>query len=410
MGLALRLAWRNVGRVPRRTALTVAATAFAVLLIVFFVAMAAGVHEKMIEDAVRVGSGHVTIVGEGYLENRTLEQFLVFDGQLRRVLEESPGVLGYAPRLLGFGLLSKGSSTKGAAVVGVDPVLEGNVSTLSRRVRHGRFLGASGERREIVLAERLARELGAGVGDEVLLFSVAYSLEMAYELFRVVGILRLPEPEADRSTAFVRLADAQEFFVYGDRVNEVAILTRDAESAPRVASSLREALRGRAVEVHTWNEVMPEVEQFVLLDDIGMYMLLVILVVVVAFGILDTVLMAVLERRREFGILLAVGLLPRRLFALVFFESLVLGGLGLAVGLAAGIALVLYFVAHPVALGGAAAGAVELWGFEPVLVWKLKPWNPLGSALTVFAVATLAALYPAWRAARSEPVEALREP
>ena len=198
MLLELRLAWRNVWRNRRRTGLTIAATVFAVFLVVFFVAMAAGVHEKMIEDSVRVSSGHVTVTGEDYLENRTLEQHLVLDAELLERLESLPGVVGHAPRVTAFALLSRDSTTQGAVVLGVDPEREASVSTLPERLREGRFV-SNQTSRGVVLGERLAENLGAGLGDRLLLYSVAYSLEMAYELFDVVGVIRLPVPELDRS-------------------------------------------------------------------------------------------------------------------------------------------------------------------------------------------------------------------
>jgi putative ABC transport system permease protein len=407
--LTVRLAWRNVWRNPRRTALTVAATVFAVVLVVFFVALAAGLHEKMIEDAVRVHSGHVTIMGKGYLENQTLEQFIRLDQPLQAVLQHTPGIRGYAPRVIGFGLLSKDSATQGIAVLGIDPRREATVTTLPERVRQGTFVSPKGH--EIVLGERLAENLGAHIGDQLLLYSVAYSLETAYELFTVVGVMKLPEPELDRSVAVISLKDAQDFFVYGDRVTEVAILARDADSAPALAATLKRELAGMPGEhavVHTWQQVIPELQQFIFLDDAGMYMLLVILIIVVGFGILNTILMAVLERRRELGVVLALGLRPGAMFRLVYMESMLLAGAGLVLGLAAGIPLVLHFVAHPVNLTGTAAGALRLWGIEPVLTWKLKPLNPIGSTITILGVAAVAALYPALKASRSRPVEALR--
>jgi putative ABC transport system permease protein len=408
--LTVRLAWRNVWRNPRRTALTVAATVFAVVLVVFFVALAAGLHGKMIEDAVRVHSGHVTLMGKGYLENQTLEQFIRFDQPLQAVLQKTPGIRGYAPRVIGFGLLSKAAATQGVAVLGVDPVREATVTTLPARVRRGAFLSPGGHQ-EIVLGERLAENLGAHLGDQLLLYSVAYSLETAYELFAVTGVMRLPEPDLDRSLAAISLADAQEFFVYGDRVTEVAILARDADSAPALAATLRKELAGTSgppVEVHTWRDVIPELQQFIFLDDAGMYILLVILIIVVGFGILNTILMAVLERRRELGVVLALGLRPAAVFRLVYLESMLLAAVGLALGLAVGIPLVLHFASHPVHVSGAAAGALKLWGIEPVMTWKLKPLNPIGSAITILGVAALAALYPALTASRSRPVDALR--
>jgi ABC-type lipoprotein release transport system permease subunit len=393
--------------------LTVAATVFAVVLVVFFVAMAAGVHEKMIEDAVRVHSGHVSLSGEGYLERQTLEQFVRFDREVERLLDETRGIEGYAPRLIGFGLLSKGSSTRGAAVLGVDPEREPSVSTLAERVRAGSFVTRDGKR-EMVLGERLAKVLSAEIGDEVLLYSVAYSLETAYDLFRVVGIMKLPEPGLDRSLAVVPLAAAQEFFVYGDRVSEVAILAAGADWAVEVERALSQALssgplaQAQSVEVHTWSERMPELVQIIFLDDAGMYILLVILVIVVGFGIFNTILMAVLERKREFGVLLALGLGPSTVFRIVYLESLLLAAVGLAIGLAAALPLVLYFQAHPIELTGEAAGAMELFGFEPLMTWKLKPLNPIGSAITILGVAIAAALYPAVKASRGRPVDVLR--
>ncbi len=410
MRLERRLAWRNVWRNPRRTGLTLAATVFAVFLVVVFVAMGAGVHEKMIEDSVRIHSGHLQVSGEGYLEDRTLEQSVPFDARLDRAIRETEGVVGVAPRLVAFGLLSKGSATKGVALFGVDPEREPSVSTLPERLVRGQFLPA-GATRPIVLAERLARSLGADVGDEILLYSVAYTLENAYDLFEVSGIIALPEPELDRTLAVIGLADAQAFFVYGDRVSEVAILASDADRIPAIHADLASALGSVAatpVEVHPWNEVMPELEQFIFIDDAGMYIMLVILVVVVAFGILNTILMSVLERTRELGVMLALGLPPSSIFRVVYLESMILAAVGLAVGLALALPVVLWFQGHPIPITGDAGNATAAFGFEPVVTFKLKPLNPLGSALTIFGVAALAALYPAIKASRARPVDALR--
>lgn len=407
MSLELRIAWRNVWRNPRRTTLTVAATVFAVVLVMIAVAMGAGTHEKMIEDSVRVNAGHVQVSAPDYLKKQTLEQFVLYDEALARRLASTDGVRGVAPRIVSFGLLSQSSGTRGVAVLGVDPEREGSVTTLPTRVRVGRFLALDGSR-EIVLGGRLAKIVKAGIGDEVLLYSVAYSLETAYELFRVVGIMKLPEANMDRSLAVISLRDAQEFFVYEGRVSEVAILAGDSDAVPALAKSLRTALGQGGAEVHTWRESMPELEQFIVLDDAGMYVMLLILVVVVAFGILNTILMAVLERKREFGVVLALGLQPRRIFRIVYLESLMLAMVGLAIGLGIALPLILYLQANPIALTGEAAGAMELFGIEPQMTWKLKPLNPLGTIATIMGVAILAALYPALKASRGRPVDALR--
>jgi ABC-type lipoprotein release transport system permease subunit len=362
----------------------------------------------MIEDAVRVASGHVSVSGDGYLETRTLEQFVRLDAPLVAALDGTAGVEGWAPRVVSFGLLSRDSSTKGVAILGVDPDRERAVSTLADRVKQGRFVTAGGAR-EIVLGQRLAENLSAQVGDELLLYSVAYSLETAYDLFQVVGILRVPNPEMDRSLAVVSLADAQDFYVYGDRVSEVAVLAGNADRAPAIRDSLERSLASVPAEVHTWNETMPELVQFIFLDDAGMYIMLAILVIVVGFGILNTILMAVLERKREFGVLLALGLRPRSVFRIVYLESLLLAAVGLAIGLVVALPLVLYFQANPITV--TSPELIQTWevfGVEPQLTWKLKPLNPLGSTLTILGVALVAALYPALKASRGRPVDVLR--
>jgi ABC-type lipoprotein release transport system permease subunit len=182
---------------------------------------------------------------------------------------------------------------------------------------------------------------------------------------------------------------------------------------PPIASALRARLHangngGSAVEVHTWKEVIPELEQFIFLDDAGMYIMLVILVIVVGFGILNTILMAVLERKRELGVLLALGLRPGAIFRVVYLESLILAAVGLAIGLVLAFPIVLWFQAHPIPITGEMASATEWVGMDPVVTFKLKPLNPIGSAITILGVAALAALYPAIKASRARPVDALR--
>jgi ABC-type antimicrobial peptide transport system permease subunit len=153
---------------------------------------------------------------------------------------------------------------------------------------------------------------------------------------------------------------------------------------------------------------MPELQQMILLDDAQNSLFVAILVVVVGFGILNTILMSVLERQRELGVMLALGLPPRALFRLVYFESLLLSGVGLVAGLALSLPAAAWMQQHPVPITGAAGEMSEMFGFEPLVTWKLTAWNPLVSSAVMLVVALLAALYPAAKAARARPVDALR--
>ena len=408
----LRLAWRNVGRNPRRTALTVAATVFAVFLVVVFAAMTRGMHEKMIEDSVRLHSGHVMLAARGYLEDRSLDHFLELDRSMVDRLDAIPEAVGWAPRVVSFALLSRDVTSQGVGLLGVDPRRERSVTSLESRVVTGRFLSADAEpgAREIVLGQRLAERVGAQVGDAVLVYGVAYTLETAYELFTVTGLVRLPDASLERTLAVVAIADLQLFLEFGERVSEIALLASSADRTPELARALSASFgdAAPAPAVHPWPEVMPDLDQILILDDAGLYIMMAILVLVVGFGILNTVLMAVLERQRELGVMLALGLRPAAVFRLVFLESLMLAGVGLVIGLGLAVPFALWMEAHPIAMSSELAGASEFIGMEPVITTHLAVSTVRKSALLVLAVAAVAALYPALRASRANPVDALR--
>ncbi len=413
MDIETRLAWRNVWRNPRRTALSVAATVFAVFLVVLSVGMATGVHEKMIEDAVRLASGHVAISGLGYRKSMTLEQFIPWDGRVEAALERAEGLRGWAPRISSFALLSLGNHSQGGMVIGVDPVRERSVTTFADKLNQGRFVADNPVpgQREIVLGRKLADKLGAAIGDRVLLYGIAYSLETAYELFTLVGTLALPEPRLERNLAIIHIADASEFYVYEDRITEVALLATDADHADALLSSVSSALDaelGDQLEVQSYVQMIPELVQLIMIDDVGMYITLVILIVVVGFGILNTILMAILERARELGVILALGLRPAALFRMIYLESMMLAGVGLLIGLGLAVPLLAWLDGIEIPLGGDIAKTTESFGMEPVMTFVLRPLNPIGSMITIVFVAALAALYPALKASRARPVDALR--
>lgn len=459
-----RMAWRGVWRNPRRTGLTLAAVAFAVFLVVFLVAMADGVHSRMIEDGVRMASGHMQVARAGYLDNRTLEYTLRPDPELEAALRSAPGVQGVARRVWGAALLSAGDSTRGVMLLGVEPRHEASVSSFPERATGGAFLPDEVVR-PVVLGRALAQALDVAPGDPVLLYSTTYTLENAYELFEVSGLVRLPDPALERSLALVRLDDAQRFFLLGERISEFAILAGSAPVVPGLQRHLENALAGRltyqrtgpdlstngaghqagrdtrpalptgdaalpgaapagaallpalatgaaayeAIEINPWNRIMPDLEQFIWLDDAGMYIMLMILVVVVGFGILNTILMSVLERQRELGVLLALGLPPGAIFRTIYAESLLLAGLGLGIGLLLVLPAVYWLAANPIPLGGSDMAMMsELIGIEPVLDFELRRRTLPGAGLLIFGVAALASLYPAVKASRARPVDALR--
>jgi ABC-type lipoprotein release transport system permease subunit len=410
VSLLVRLAWRNVWRNPRRTLLTALAGVFAVVLSLFSLAVAAGSHERWIENAVRLYPGHVQVNAAGYRDHRTLDYGMTLAPEVARALEALPGLDGFAPRLETYALAlpDRDDATGRAAwLIGVDAERERRLSKLGDALREGR-LPASGAA-EVVVGARLAANLGVRLGDELVLLSSDYYGSQAAERFALVGVLEVGDPRMDDAVALVSLAALQRFVEYPAGLTHVALFARNGDETDALAAQAR-ALFDGGHEVIAWPELLPDVVQFMLLDDVSNTLALAILILVVAFGLLNTLLMSVFERVREFGVLRALGVRQPAILGLVLVESLLISALGIAAGLALGLPLVLWLGQHPIELTGEAMRASsEAFGIEPVIQFKLLTRDLVWLPALLFAVGVLAALPPALRASRGRPVDALRE-
>jgi ABC-type lipoprotein release transport system permease subunit len=408
--MLVRLALRNLWRNPRRTALTVGATVFAVGITMFVESMAAGTHKRMIDDFVRLYPGHVEVMARGYREHRTLDYGIRLPEDRVRALDRLPGLDGWAPRVEAWALAMpdrEGALGRAGWLVGVDPARERKVSKLANSVREGRFLdGTPG--REVILGSRLARGMGVGVGETVILLSTDYYGSQAADRFDVVGTVEVGNEDFDGALVLLRLDDVQRFLEYGDHVSHVAIFAEQTDAARELAGEVEGLFEAADYEVMAWQELIPELRQFILLDDAGARLMLSILILVAGFGLLNTVLMSVLERVREFGIMRAIGARPRTLFAVVLLEAAMLALIGVVLGVAVGVPVVVWFAQSPITLAGEYAAAMEAWNFAPVIVFDLEKKNLFGTPLVMFTVAMLAALPAAVRASRGQPVDVMR--
>lgn len=407
----VRIAWRNLWRNPRRTGLTAAATVFALVLTIWSLSLAAGSHERWIDTIVRIYPGHVEVSAVGYRDNHTLDYGMQLSERARLALDALPARTGWAPRLEAWALVipdREGSLGRASWLVGVDPERESGVSRLPAMVAEGRFLdGAPGF--ELVLGKMLAENLDASVGDSVILLSTDYYGSQAADRFRLVGTVSVGDPAFDDYAAIVRLADLQTFLEFEGGLSHVALFTDDGEDTGTLERRLAAIFTAESFEITPWPELIPDVVQMLILDDIGNWIMLSILVVVVTFGILNTILMSVFERVREFGVLRAVGLRPRAVFSLVMIESALLAVLGILIGVALAIPLILWFAENPIPMTGEEYRAIsEMFSIEPVIVFDFRWIHFVVMPGVIFLVALLAALPPALRASRGRPVDALR--
>lgn len=421
--LLVRMAWRNLWRSPRRTFLTALGLGLGLALLLVSLGLGDGAHEQMIANGVQLGSGHVVVQAHGYQETRAQDLLLpaavVSATELfLRSQENTETFQGIRPRLVASGLLSSAANAAGVGLLGVVPERERTLSLVPRRMLEGAYLESETQGGMVIGAE-LARKLEVRVGSRVVLMTQAVRRQgstltpegaLHSTLFRITGIFRTGLHDVDAYTVHLPLAQLQDLLRTPHQVTQVAIFLTKVDAAPRVAVGLRAHLSDLGVEVLTWQEAMAELADFVRLDDAFGYVTNAIVLAMVGLGLLNTVLMAVLERRYEFGVCLALGLRPGQLAGIVMGESLVLAAISLVSGLAVGFSIHQYFATSGLDMHWftdvdlSTAGTV----FDPVLYSRLSLSRIVWSLTIVFGMAAVLSIYPALKAARTDLPESLR--
>jgi len=402
-----QMAWRNVWRYRRRSLLTVLTIALGLSFDILMRAIGDGYHEQMVDNSVRAGIGHMEIHRSGYQRDPALLKTLPDLPLLERLVPQTPHLRGYSFRVLGDGLASTAENSSGVRIIGIDPGAERSVTTINRAVIAGKFLDDRMSRPALI-GERLSQSLGARLNDKIVLMVQAADGSMGAQLFRVAGIFRSGSPDLDRGVVYLLRKDAQSLFSLGDGVSEAALLLDSSQSVAQARQFLGSRLASARVEVLPWYVVEPFLQQFIELDDAFFYIIVLILFIVISVGILNTVMMSVFERVREFGVMMALGTRPRQVVRLVMQESAVLALVGAVVGAVLGSASTILFAYTGIDLSSYAAGASVLGITTTVMRPTLTIRNLISSDLSVVLVVLLVALYPAFKAAALRPVEAIR--
>jgi len=405
--LFFNMAWRNVWRNRRRSLLTVMAISLGLGFNIFMRAIGDGFHEQMVDNSVRSHIGHLVVHHAGYHDDPGINKTLPDPAEVERAIQSLPDLRAYSLRVLGDGLASTAENSAGVAIVGIDPAKERKVTTIDRGIVKGQYLREE-EVRPILIGDRLAVNLKADVGDKVVLLVQAADGSMGANLFRVAGIFRSGAPELDRGMAFILRQDAQALFSLQNRETEAVVLLNSSLAVPAAQQALQSKLAGKNVEVLTWYQVEPFLLQFIQLDDAFFYIIVIIFFVVISIGILNTIMMSVFERVREFGVMMALGTKPRQIVKMVVEEAFVLALVGAVIGSAIGISASLYFAHHGMNLSAWAEGAAALGMTSSMVYTRLTAANVVISNLAVLAVVVLVGLYPAMHASRLRPVEAIR--
>ncbi len=402
----IRLAWRNLWRHSRRTWLTASAIAFSAMLLVFMITIQLGAYDMMIDTTLRVFHGHVQVQRAGYLDKPQLRATVPRAAALAERLRDRTGLTAVAVRAQGFALAASRDRTYGVPVLGVQPAFEPRVSTVPHLIKSGRYLAAD-DAQEVVLGARLARNLKVQVHDELTLLGSGKDGSVAATVLPVVGIFDSGNPELDRNLIQMPLATFQDVFSMGDEAHVIVVSGRGVDTVPQTKAAVAAAIGAQPdLVVLDWEEIIPGVKQLIQTDMVQNWITYLALIFIVTLSIMNTFLMSVLERTREFGIMLALGATPLRLGSIVMLESALLTLLGLAIGIALGGALAVYFYVE----GFTFPGMKELYaqfGLPGVITPQLSLTAFTLGPGVILVFTLLAALYPALRIRRLAPVEAM---
>lgn len=401
-----RLAWRNVFRNTRRSILTVAAIAVGLASLSFLWSFIEGVNDQMIENSTRYLAGHVQVHRSGYHDNQSLDLIIDDPQPVQSALAGQADVLASARRLEGMALASVGDKSRGVMILGVDPQQETQVTTLHQTIVAGTYL-RNDTAQEILLGDKTAQSLGAVVGSEIVLLTQAADGSIGAAKYTVRGIFDARMDMIDGTVVIMPLKAAQQLYVAGEGITSIVAKLNDRRGAQALASKLAVALGG-SFEILPWQKLLPTVLQSVSFHEIIAYILLLVLFVVVAVGVTNTILMGVMERTREFGVMMALGTRANQVMMVVFWEACFLGLLGLLLGALLGLGVTAYFGRIGIDLGNYAKAMETMQGLTGVVYPKIRLARLLLLAAIVFCTAIVAALYPSWKASRLDPIEAIR--
>jgi ABC-type lipoprotein release transport system permease subunit len=387
----IKIAWRNLWRNKRRTLLTISSVLFALFLALIMRSMQLGSYAKMVESSVKISTGYIQVHEKGYWADKSIDNTFESSPELEQKILDNPNVTQITPRLESFALLSSGKQTKGAAVIGTRPDMENKISGLKSHLASGEYL--ENNDRAILIGEGLAEYLKVKVGDTVVVLGQGYHGVTAAGAFPVKGIVRFVQPDMNNTMTYIPLPLAQELYATPDRLTSISIMLSDPDKINKTRDELA-AIDPDNLEVMVWKDMLVELVNGIEGDNISGLFMLGILYMVVGFGILGTILMTTMERRREFGIMVAVGMRRYKLAIIVFFETVIISIIGILAGLITSFPIIYYFFIHPIPLTGEAANAMLEYNMEPVMPFLLEPGFFIGQSLVIVFITFLTLAYP----------------
>lgn len=397
--LLLKLAIRNISRNKRRSFLTITMMAFGYILFSFFISLGDGAYGNIIDKFIRERTGHFQIHANNYLDNPRLNRSIKDYNKLMEELSQVEDIKAIAPRIHGGALAFGEKKNLGVEIVGVDKLKEPKVTTLAERVNKGEFLTEGA----VVVGKKIAKVLELNLGSELVLISQGADGSVANDIFIVGGIIDPEDDSIDDNVVYMTIAQAQQFLFLPGQVHELTIgLVK--MNTNKIAQELKSKLP-KKLELNSWQVVEKDFYKAMEADRAGDVIGRFIFMIVIAIGVLNTVLMSTLERMREFGVLRAIGTRPNIIFGLITLETGTMAMIGIFIGFFISLVLNYYFSIYGIQMEPFEYGGMKF--DKMVAVINLRSFViPL---YTVLFSSLFVSIFPALKAARVIPAKAMRE-
>ena len=401
----IKIAWRNIWRNKKRTVLTMLSIILAIFLSLFTRSMQMGTFGSMIDNAVKLSTGYIQIHNPGYWENKSINETFEESETINYILNSNENISFNLPRLETFALASSGGHTKGTMITGTIPELENKLNNYSDKIVRGEYL-KTGDR-SILLGDELAGYLNVDVGDTLILLGQGFRGVTAAAQYQIKGIIKFPIPDFNRQLVIMPLEECQYLFASEKRLTSISIMLRDPELLDETTELIQAGLNYE-YEVMTWEEMNKELVQFVDTKVVGGKIMLSILYIVVGFGVFGTVMMMTMERRKEFAIMVSIGMKKMKLLTMVFWETLLIGLVAVLLGLLITYPLISYLADNPIQLTGELAKSMESVGAEPVMPFVDKPIIFVNQTASVIFITLIAIIYPLFFILKFNVLKAMR--
>lgn len=401
----IKMAWRNIWRNKTRTLITIASIMLAFIMALVMRSMQKGSYANMINNAVRFSTGHVQIHKKGYLEDKSLNNSMIYDKELESKIASNQNAKSFIPRLESFALVSSGKYTKGAMVDGTIPSKEVQLYDYPSKIVAGRYL--KDDDNSVVIGYKLAKYLHLNVGDTVVMLGQGYHGITAAWKFPVCGFIDLPLEGMNKQVVIMPLKLAEFYYGAENRVTSVSIMLKENDQIEETISELKKSL-GEEYEVMSWKELNPEMVQLIESDNLGGVIVLGILYMVIGFGVFGTMMMMTYERRKEFAVMVSLGMRKTVLLKMLTWETIILGIFSSLFGFLLIFPILYYLHLHPIPLTGKIADSLRSFGVEPILPFSIKPDIFINQFVTVAVIVLIAALYPLLTVLKLKVIKALR--